>query len=56
MDREEIEKEVDALLIGKDKLPADARMSFIALLQARNRVKIDQCCPYRKGPLEAELF
>ena len=56
MNREEIEKDVEALLDGKDKLPAHVRVTFIAFLQVRNGLEIDQYCPYCNGLLEAELF
>ncbi len=45
MTRQEIEEEVTALTAGRPA-PAHARPSFIALLQYKNGLEIDQVCPY----------
>lgn len=56
MNRAEIEKEVESLMQGKRNFPAHAKQSYIAFLQARNGLEVDQYCPYCYGLLEAELF
>ncbi|PML75751.1 hypothetical protein BCT23_24435 [Enterovibrio norvegicus] len=56
MVREEIVKEVESLMEGKDNLPKHARQSYTAFLQVINGLDIDQHCPYCDELLETEII